>query len=301
METSQKIAVKVSVLTIVANTVLALLKLLAGVFAGSRALVSDAVHSASDVFSTLIVIIGVKIAGRKADSSHPYGHERFECIAAMLLSFVLALTGLGVGYDGVKAAFSSQQSAAPSALALGAALLSVAVKEIMYRLTIKAADRINSDALRADAWHHRSDSLSSVGSFVGVLGARLGMPVLDPLASAVISLFILKAAFDIFMDCTDKMTDRACDERTVAAMREVIMDCDGVICITSLRTRQFGSRAYVDVDICADGSLTLFEAHAIALCVHDSIERRFALVKHCMVHVDPMQLHPCTKDRLKSS
>ncbi len=290
MNDTQKTAVKVSALTIAANTALALLKLFAGVFAHSRALVSDAIHSASDVFSTLIVIVGVKIAGKKADSSHPYGHERFECIAAMLLSFVLALTGLGVGYDGVKAAFSSQQRAAPSAIALGAALVSVAVKEWMYRFTIKAAKRIGSDALRADAWHHRSDSLSSVGSFAGVLGARLGCTMLDPLASAVISIFILKAAFDIFKDCTDKMTDRACDEQTISAMREVIMGCSGVICITSLRTRQFGSRAYVDVDICADGSLTLFEAHDIALCVHDSIERRFVQVKHCMVHVDPVRI-----------
>ena len=288
MTEKTKLAVKVSALTLAINAVLALIKLIAGLAAGSSALVSDSVHSASDVLSTVVVIIGVRLASKQADRSHPYGHERFECVAAMLLSFMLAATGFGVGYSGLRAAFASDISV-PSRAALAAAAVSVAVKEWMYRYTIRAARRINSDALAADAWHHRSDSLSSVGSFIGVLGARAGLPCLDGLAGVVISLFILKAAFDIFRDCTDKMIDRSCDDETVASMEKVILGCDGVLSLRALRTRLFGSRVYVDADISADGALTLSEADVIARCVHDSIESRFPQVKHCMVHVEPSE------------
>ena len=284
-----RIAVRVSVLTVVINGVLAAFKLIVGLAADSSALLSDAVHSASDVVTTVIVIVGVRLASKQADRSHPYGHERFECVAAMLLSFMLALTGLGVGACGARAAFSADNAFAPSASALAAAAVSVVVKEWMYRYTIRAARKINSDALAADAWHHRSDSLSSVGSFVGVLGARAGMPFLDGLAGVVISLFILKAAFDIFKDCTDKMIDRSCDEQTLTAMQNVILSCCGVVSLKSLRSRLFGSRVYVDADITADGALTLYEAHSIAKCVHDSIESEFPQVKHCMVHVEPSE------------
>lgn len=284
-----KLAVKVSVLTLAVNVFLSVIKLAAGLIAGSSALVSDAVHSASDVLSTVIVIIGVRLAAKKSDRKHPYGHERFECVAAMLLSFLLAMTGFGIGFSGIKTALFGQDLLVPSRLALAAAAVSIAVKEWMYRYTIKAARQLKSDALTADAWHHRSDSLSSVGSFAGVLGARLGVPALDPIASVVISLFVLKAAFDIFKDCTDKMIDRSCDEHTIAKMKEVILACDGVITLESIRTRLFGSRAYVDVEIGCDGDLTLFAAHDIAHCVHDSIEQQFPIVKHCMVHVDPVK------------
>ncbi len=289
MKDPSELAVKVSALTLAVNIVLSAVKFGAGFFAGSSALVSDAVHSASDVLSTLIVIIGVRLSAKKPDLRHPYGHERFECVAAMLLSFLLALTGFGIGYSGVKTAFFGDLLPTPSAIALAAAVFSVGVKEWMYRYTMTAAKTLGSDALRADAWHHRSDSLSSVGSFIGVLGARLGIPALDPAASVVISVFVLKAAFDIFKDCTDKMIDRSCDEQTLERMKAVILGCDGVIKLGGLRTRLFGSRAYVDCEICCDGALTLFEAHSIAQCVHDQIESRFPQVKHCMVHVDPVR------------
>ena len=144
----------------------------------------------------------------------------------------------------------------------------------------------------ADAWHHRSDALSSVGSFIGILGARLGLPVLDPVASVVICLFILKAAFDIFRDAISKMLDTACSDEVEAQMREVVLAQDGVLGVDRLQTRLFGDRIYVEIDIAADGSTPLSQAHESATMVHDAIEEQFPKVKHCMVHVNPLEVHP---------
>ena len=172
-------------------------------------------------------------------------------------------------------------------LALAAAILSIVVKEAMFWYTRAGAKRIDSGALMADAWHHRSDSLSSVGALIGIGGARLGFPILDPVASVVICIFIEKAALDIFMDAVNKMVDKACDEETEAKMQECVMAQEGVLGVDLLRTRTFGNKVYVDIEISADGDKTLREAHTIAENVHDSVEIEFPKVKHIMVHVNP--------------
>ena len=243
--TSEQIAMRVSKNSILVNVVLSLGKMLAGVLGNSSAMISDAVHSASDVFSTIIVIIGVKISGKESDENHPYGHERLECVAAILLAVILAGTGIGIGYGGLMVIWRGDISdiAIPTLLPLAAAIFSIVIKEAMYWYTILAAKKIQSGALKADAWHHRSDALSSVGSFVGILGAKLGFPILDPIAA-----------------------------------------------IDDMKTRMFGNKVYVDIEIGCDGSITLFEAHEIAENVHDRIESRFPDVKHCMVHVNPHHL-----------
>ena len=284
------LAMRVSVISVIVNLVLSAFKLLAGIFANSGAMISDAVHSASDVFSTFIVMIGVTISGKKADKEHQYGHERMECVAAIVLAVILFATGLGIGWSGIQKIFfmNSDSLEVPGMLALIAALVSIVTKEWMYWFTKFTADKIRSDALRADAWHHRSDALSSIGALIGIGGARLGFPVLDPIASVVICLFILKAAIDVFRDAVDKMVDKSCDEKTMEEMRQVICKQDGVLGISSLQTRMFGSRIYVDAEIEADGSLTLVQAHDIAEEVHQSIEDSFQDVKHCMVHVNPV-------------
>ena len=284
------LAMRVSVISVIVNLVLSAFKLLAGIFANSGAMISDAVHSASDVFSTFIVMIGVTISGKKADKEHPYGHERMECVAAIVLAVILFATGLGIGWSGIQKIFfmNSDSLEVPGMLALIAALVSIVTKEWMYWFTKFTADKIRSDALRADAWHHRSDALSSIGALIGIGGARLGFPVLDPIASVVICLFILKAAIDVFRDAVDKMVDKSCDEKTMEEMRQVICKQDGVLGISSLQTRMFGSRIYVDAEIEADGSLTLVQAHDIAEEVHQSIEDSFQDVKHCMVHENPV-------------
>lgn len=285
----EHIAVTVSIQTIVGNVILSAFKLFAGIFAHSGAMISDAVHSISDVVSTVVVIIGVKLAGKEADREHPYGHERMECVAAIILAMLLGITGFGIGFSGMRILFAGNYEAlqAPGMLALIAAIVSIVVKEAMYWYTWYYAKKIESDAMMADAWHHRSDALSSVGSFIGILGARIALPVLDPIASIVICFFIVKVSYDIFRDSIHKMTDRACDDETAESLRALIEKQKGVMGIDQFRTRLFGDKIYMDVEIQADGHLSLEEAHSIAHQVHDAVENQSDKIKHCMVHVNP--------------
>ncbi len=286
------IAMRTSIVSIIANLLLSVFKLIAGIIGSSAAMVSDAVHSASDVFSTIIVIIGVRIAHKESDEDHPYGHDRLECVAAVVLSVILAVTGIGIGWSGIGKITSGGLAdiPIPTALPLIAAVISIIVKEGMYWYTRASANKIGSDALMADAWHHRSDSLSSIGSLIGIVGARMGYAILDPIASVLICLFILKAAFDIFMDALEKMVDKSCDRETVEKMKQKVLSVEGVITLDELKTRIFGAKCYVDIEIGADGNSTLFFAHAIAEKVHDRIEKNFPEVKHCMVHVNPVDV-----------
>lgn len=285
------VAMRVSTVSIVINCLLSLFKLAAGMIAGSGAMVSDAVHSASDVFSTVVVMIGVSAANKKSDKEHPYGHERMECVASVLLAVVLFATGIGIGLEAVKKIIMGRPEilTAPGRLALVAAVISILIKEWMYWYTRMAAKKINSSALMADAWHHRSDAFSSIGAFAGIFGARMGFPVLDPAASFVICLFIGKAAIDIFRDAMDKMVDKACDDRVVEQMTKTALEETGVCRVDEIRTRMFGSKVYVDIEIAADSRLELGMAHQIAENVHDAIENTFPKVKHCMVHVNPLE------------
>ncbi|MGN0608697.1 MAG: cation diffusion facilitator family transporter [Oscillospiraceae bacterium] len=285
----QKTANKVSFVTIIGNVALSVVKLLAGIIAHSGAMISDAVHSASDVFSTFVVIIGIRLASKKPDKEHPYGHERMECVAAIILAVVLFITGLGIGAEALKNILSGNYSElqVPGVLALIAAIVSIVSKEAMYWYTRHYAKKIDSSALMADAWHHRSDAFSSIGALIGIAGARLGFPVMDSIASFVIFIFIAKAAFDIFKDAMDKMIDHSCDEETEKQIYDCVMKNEDVMGIDLLQTRIFGNKIYVDLEIQADGSFTLREAHSIAEAVHNDIEQNFPKVKHIMVHVNP--------------
>lgn len=287
----QRVANRVSVITIVANVILSVFKLVAGIVAHSGAMISDAVHSASDVFSTFVVMIGIHMAAKDSDKEHPYGHERLECVAAIVLAMILFMTGLGIGIKAFGNIISGdyEDLQVPGILALIAAIASIVVKEGMYWYTRHYAKKIDSGALMADAWHHRSDALSSIGALVGIGGARLGYPVMDSVASLVIFFFILKAAFDIFKDAMDKMVDHACDWETEEQMRDCVLAHEKVLSIDMLQTRIFGNKIYVDVEIQVNGDYTLREAHAIAEDVHNQIEQSFSKVKHIMVHVNPWE------------
>ena len=283
-------AMHVSKVSIAVNVVLTCGKLAAGILGRSHAMISDAVHSASDVFSTLIVMAGVSMSARQSDKEHPYGHERLECVAALFLAVILCATGLGIGFGAVREVVSGEvkDAAIPGLMALAAAIVSIVVKEWMYRYTIKAADSIHSSALKADAWHHRSDALSSVGAFVGICGARMGFAFMDPAASIVICIFICKASLDVLRDALDKMVDKACDEETAQAIRRTALTPPGVVRIDGLKTRLFGPRMYVDIEIAVDGRLNLQQAHTISREVHDMVEEQFPQVKHCAVQINPL-------------
>lgn len=287
----QQTAMKVSGISILVNLLLSIFKLIAGIAAHSGAMISDAIHSASDVGSTFIVIIGVHLSAKKSDKEHQYGHERMECVSSIVLAGMLLVTGLGIGITGVRDIVKSTSGgtiAIPGTLALIAAVVSIVTKEWMFWYTRGAAKKINSGALMADAWHHRSDALSSIGAFVGIFGARLGYPILDPVASIVICFMIAKAAIDIFRDAIDKMVDHSCDAKTEELMRREILKVPGVRRVDLLRTRLFGSKMYVDIEIAAAGEISLNDAHDIAENVHHTIEDKFKDVKHCMVHVNPI-------------
>jgi cation diffusion facilitator family transporter len=284
-----KTAMRVSAVTLSINIILSRLKFLAGIFARSAAMISDALHTASDVLSTFVVMIGVKLSAKEADREHPFGHERLECIAAIILAVMLFAAGAGIGYGGLNSIISGsyKEKGTPGILALLAAVLSIAVKEWMFWYTRAAAKKTRMTALHADAWHHRSDALSSIGALLGVGAARLGYPIFDPVASIIICLFILKVAVDIFCDAAGRMIDKAADSETEQKLREAVLGTEGVLGIDRFSTRVFGSRLYVEVEITADGDLPLCKSHDIAERVHENIESAFPEIKHCMVHVNP--------------
>lgn len=284
-------SIRISIISIIVNVVLSALKFVVGIVGFSQALVADAVHSLSDVLSTVIVIAALFISGKPADKDHEYGHQRYESLASLLLAILLAYVGVRIGYNGVKLIISGEYRSipAPTTLTAIAALVSIAAKEIMYRRTMAIAVRERSNALKADAFHHRSDALSSVGSLAGVLFARLGLPVMDSVAGIIICIFILKTAAEIFLDAVKALTDSAGDPDLEKEIRDKIEAVDGVERVDELKTRIFGSGYYADVEIAVDGSKTLKEAHRIAETVHGIIEADFTDIWHCTVHVNPKE------------
>ena len=226
---NQRIVKKLSRVGILGNVLLAAFKLFAGIIGNSGAMVSDAVHSLSDVFATLIAYVGVRLAQRKEDALHPYGHERLECVASLILGLILGGTGLGIGYTGIrKILFERAALEIPTLLPLIAAVVSIMVKEAMFWYTMFYAKRLDSAAFKADAWHHRSDAISSVGSFVGIGLAKLGFPIMDPIASLIICVLILKVALDIIKDSIDKMLDTAGNTDFENEVRDFIAAQPGV-------------------------------------------------------------------------
>ena len=285
----QNIGVRVSTITLIINTLLFVFKFIAGLIAHSQAMISDAIHSLTDSITTIIVIFGLVMSSKKADKEHPYGHERIESVFAIILSFILLVTGLSIGYMGIKAVFFSGKLVAPGYIALWAAIISIIVKEIMFHYTMRTAKKIASSSMEADAWHHRSDALSSIGSFIGILGARLGLPILDPLCSILICILIVKASIEIFLQAIEEMLDTACDDETNKQIVDVILSMNEDIKIYNLKTRMFGSKIYIDADIAFDGNMTLNDANAIAQKIHHKIEKKFKLVKHCNIHIMPIK------------
>ncbi|MDU2292999.1 MAG: cation diffusion facilitator family transporter [Peptococcus niger] len=287
-----KEGIVLSLWTLGLNFLLGSVKLAAGLWGRSSAMVADAAHSYSDCASTVAVIAGLKIASKSADADHPYGHEKYELIFANILSILLGLTAVKIGYDALMViAHGSYQ--VPGLAPLLAAVFSVAVKEVMYRLTLRKAKKIGSVAMEADAWHHRSDALSSVAAFVGILGARLGLPVLDPVTGLLVSILVLKVAIDLYRKSVSGLVDSSTDAETVARIQQLLADMDGIEEVNSLKTRVFGASAYADVTIKVDGALTVEEGHDIATLAHNKIEANLPKIKHIMVHIEPMdQDHP---------
>ena len=282
----------ISLVGIVGNVALSAFKLFAGIAGNSGAMVSDAVHSLSDVFATFIAFLGVRLSKKAADKEHPYGHERFECVASLLLGVILLITGLGIGKAGLEKIFAGSYGtlAIPSMIALMAAIVSIVSKEAMYWYTRHYAKVLNSPAFMADAWHHRSDAFSSVGSLIGIAGAMLGFPVMDSIASVVICLFILKVSYDILKDAIVKMMDTSCGEDYEKTLTAYIAAQEDVVQVNWLNSRCLGNKTYIELELQVDGNLPLREAHAIAERIHDNVEAHFSEIKHITIHLNPATL-----------
>ena len=295
---------RLAVVGVSGNVFLAVFKLAAGLLGHSAAMISDSVHTLSDVFATVIAFIGVSISRKQADEKHPYGHERMECVASWVLATILIITGAGIGYRCIRAIAdgSYKQMQTPGLLPVIAAAVSILVKEAMFWYTMYYARKLRSSAFKADAWHHCSDALSSVGALVGIIGARHGFPVLDQIAGIIICVMILGVAVGIFRDAVEKMLDTACDPKFEEELKDFVRDFSESehckIGLDLLRTRKFGEKIYVEMEINADGNMPLIQAHEIAEKLHEGIEKKFEDVKHIMIHVNPAGYYYDVPDKL---
>ncbi len=285
-EIKLRIVNRISLVSILANVLLSIIKVIIGFVGRSSAIIADGIHSLSDVFSTIVAMIGVRLASKEDDENHPYGHEKIEPVMGKVLANILILTAIFMGYEAIKSILGRDYTV-PGKITIYAAIFSILVKEWMYHYTLRGAKKIESSAMMADAWHHRTDALSSVGSLIGVTGAILGYPIFDPLASVAISILVAKVGFDIYMQSVKELIDSSADEETLQKIRSIILNTKGVIQIDELKTRIHANKLYVDVEIAVDSALTVGQAHKIAENVHDNIEDKLKKVKHCMVHVNP--------------
>jgi cation diffusion facilitator family transporter len=285
--------VRITGFTLASNVVLTIVKGVAGIFSGSAALVSDAANSASDVLYGIIVLVGVRFAGREADAKHPYGYERFESLVSMFIGAIVTLTGLFIGFDGLQKVWlgATYGIDAPDPIVLWVAAAAIAFKVFMYLFTKSRAKKYGSDVLAAAAADHGSDALATGGVFIGIATAQLGIPIMDPLASLVIAALILRTGIDIIAKSVAQLTDQSAGPEFDQEIREIILAHKEVVRVDKIMSRVFGDRIYLDIEIRLPGDYTLDRAHDIATKIHFEIEESIPKVKHCMVHINPSEDH----------
>ena len=294
MERNQEIY-KVTLVGGVVNVVLLLFKFVAGIVGHSAAMVADAVHSLSDFVTDVIVLVFVHISGKPKDKSHDYGHGKYETLAMTLIGVALLIVAIGIIYHGaieIVAWMKGEQLEAPGTLALWAALLSVLLKEGVYQYSMVKARQLNSQVVEANAWHHRSDALSSVGTAIGIGGAIfLGQrwTVLDPIASLVVGAFIVKVAVDLLHRGIDDLMEHSLPRNIEEEMLEIVEEVPGVVYPHDLRTRKIGNHYAIELHILMDGDITLREAHNKASEVEDLLRARYGEHTHVAVHVEPKE------------
>ena len=294
MERNQEIY-QVTLVGGVVNVVLLLFKFVAGIVGHSAAMVADAVHSLSDFVTDVIVLVFVHISSKPKDKSHDYGHGKYETLAMTLIGVALLLVAIGIIYSGAMKVYAwanGEQLEAPGTLALWAALLSVLLKEGVYQYSMVKARQLNSQVVEANAWHHRSDALSSVGTAIGIGGAIfLGQrwTVLDPIASLVVGAFIVKVAVDLLHRGIDDLMEHSLPEDVEEEILRIVGELKGVVDPHDLRTRKIGNRYAIELHILMDGDITLHEAHNKASEVEDLLRARYGEDTHVAVHVEPKE------------
>lgn len=291
LKQEEKIIKNNSTLTIIANTFLAIMKILAGIFGRSSVLITDAINSIGDILTNVVVYISAIFSRKEKDNDHPYGHEKIDSIISIFLGVAIILTAFEVGknaaillYDII---FNGATVPNPKWFALAAALLTIVVKELLFRKTIKDAKKAKSSALNAQAWDHRSDTIASFGATIGILGAMFGLGILDPIASLIISVFILRLGIRIIIQGVNQVVDKAADPMIIEEIETIINKYTDVKKIDDIKTRMFGMKIYVDLEISLDYNLTLEKSHDIAEKIRDEIENYIKDVLNCMIHVNP--------------
>ncbi len=295
MNQREKAIFRVTFIGSIVNVALVLLKLISGIWGRSSALVADGVHSLTDFITDVIVLVFVKLSGKPRDKVHSYGHGKFETLATLIIGVFLTVAGIGLMVSGVRKIISSlngEMLPEPTWLAFAVAAASIVVKEILYRYTVKVGRKVNSDATIANAWHHRSDAISSLGTMAGIGGAILlgdDWRILDPLAAVLVSIFIIKSGYDIIRPAINELLEGALPEKQTAEISELIGTVNGVKGFHNLRTRKIGNAIAVDVHVKMDGKLLLEEAHDIATLVEERIRDRFGKESIVNIHMEPLK------------
>lgn len=295
MDQREKAIFRVTLIGSIVNVALVLLKLISGIWGRSSALVADGVHSLTDFITDVIVLVFVKLSGKPRDKVHSYGHGKFETLATLIIGVFLTVAGIGLMVSGVRKIISSlngEMLPEPTWLAFAVAAASIVVKEILYRYTVKVGRKVNSDATIANAWHHRSDAISSLGTMAGIGGAILlgdDWRILDPLAAVLVSIFIIKSGYDIIRPAINELLEGALPEKQSAEISGLIGSVNGVKGFHNLRTRKIGNAIAVDVHVKMDGKLLLEEAHDIATLVEERIRDRFGKESIVNIHMEPLK------------
>lgn len=281
-----KLGEKWALIGVYGNVLLTVVKALAGVLAGSSAMVADAIHSASDIFASIVVFFSLKIAKRPPDEGHPYGHGKAEAISTSVVSVLLIGAGIQIIWSSITTIINNTAHT-PGVLALYAAVISIVVKEAMFQYTYRVGKKINSPSTMANAWHHRSDAYSSVAALIGIGGARLGYPILDPVAGAVVALFIIKVGIEIMKDAIRQIMDTVSEQDIIDRIKEVVMKVDGIVNVKRIRARQSGPYIIVDLNIYVDPNLNIKDAHEISLQAKKAVFKNISDTFDVMIHIDP--------------
>lgn len=286
---------KVTLVGSVINLLLLTFKFVAGIIGHSAAMIADAVHSISDFITDIIVLVFVHISGKPEDESHAYGHGKFETMATLIIGVILLAVGVGIFVNGASSIidnFKGNIPSSPSKVALIAAVISIVLKELLYRYTVRVGQKLNSQAVVANAWHHRSDAYSSLGTLLGIGGAIFlgeGWQVLDPLAAVIVSLFIVRVAFQLVKPCVDDLLERSLPAETEQRIKDIILSFPEIGSPHHLRTRRIGNNIAIEVHIRMDGNISLNEAHRLTTNVENRLKEEFGEGTHIGIHMEPIK------------
>lgn len=286
---------KITIIGSVVNFLLLVFKFIAGILGHSAAMLADAVHSLSDFITDIIVIVFVRISNKPVDKGHDYGHGKYETLATAIIGLVLMCVGFGIFWNGASTIYDflhGKQLEAPRMLALIAAIVSIVFKEILYQYTVIKGKKLNSKAVIANAWHHRSDAFSSIGTAIGIGGAILlgdHWRVLDPIAAVVVSFFIIKVSIQLLIPCVDELLEKSLPDDVEREIEQTVLSFPGVSQPHNLRTRRIGNHYAIEVHVRMDGNITLKEAHQVATAIEAKLRGQFGADTHIGIHVEPMK------------